>query len=102
MAYKSDLTGIRIVNVNAMVTVTIWDAILGKVVERYLKDIDQLKEWWLAGKPHKGGEIDVSSHEHKEITDETEKITVEWNNQTFAFTDLKEATDWHNKIFKTQ
>ena len=100
MPYKSDFTGDRIENENVMIVVTVWDAVAEKPVNRYVKDLVELKKWWVAGKPNNGGEIELSSHKHLEITDGKKKITLNWKNQTFVFANLNEATDWYNEVTK--
>ncbi|RLG32921.1 hypothetical protein DRN97_06245 [Methanosarcinales archaeon] len=102
MPYKSDLTGEIIINEDRMVTVTVFDSVNNEYVYRYLKDITELKQWWIAGKPHNGGKIEISSHKKEEIDDETQKITIEWNNQSFVFKDLAEVKDWYAAIQKSK
>ena len=100
MPYNSDLTGERIKNTDQMVTVTVYDEPSGEYVQRYLKDLAELKKWWLVGKPHKGGKIELSSHKHEEIDDETQKVTIKWNNQDFTFRNLAEAKEWYSAVKK--
>ena len=98
MPYKSDLTGEIIKDESKMIVVQFIES--GEPVTRYLANLQELKDWWQAGKPHKGGEVEMSSFHHEPIEDESQKITVRFRNQTFIFRDLAEAKAWYTEITK--
>lgn len=102
MPYNSDLTGKRIKNEDAMITVTVYDEVVKEHVNRHVNDLEELKKWWVAGKPSNGGKVELSSHKHVEISDQTKKIRVNWKNQTFVFANIEEVTDWHNEVTKSK
>ncbi len=102
MLYRSDLTGKRIRNEADMVIVSFYDETAGEFVLRYLKDLKELKDWWLAGMPNKGGAFEESDFDHAEIINEKKKISLNWKGQTFVFTDVKEAKDWYNEVSKSK
>ena len=98
MPYKSDLTGKIIQDESQMIAVQFMES--GELVTRYLANLQELKDWWLVGKPHKGGEVEMSSFHHESIEDESQKITVRFRDQTFIFRDLAEAKAWYAEIIK--
>ena len=98
MPYKSDLTGEIIQDESKMIVVQFMES--GELVTRYLANLQELKDWWQAGKPHKGGEVEMSSFHHEPIEDESQKITVRFRDQTFIFRDLAEAKAWYAEITK--
>ena len=102
MPFKSDLTGKRIKNEADAIIVTIYDEIAAEFVNRYLKDLKELKGWWAAGKPNNGGAFEESDFEYAEITDEKKKICLTWKGQTFTFKDAKEAMKWYHEISKSK
>jgi len=100
MPYKSDLTGELIKDESKMVVITMRDS-SNKLVTRYLANLNELKNWWLAGMPHAGGVVEMSSFSHEPIDDESQKISITFRDQSFVFRNLQELKDWFIHISKT-
>jgi len=97
MPYKSDLTGELIEDESKMVVITMRDS-SNQLVTRYLANLHELKNWWLAGMPHAGGEVEMSSFSHEPIDDESQKISIMFRDQSFVFRNLQELKDWFVRI----
>jgi len=93
MPYKSDLTGELIKDESKMIVITMRDS-SNQLVTRYLANLQELKKWWLAGMPHQGGEVEMSSYSHEPIVDESQKISITFRNQSFVFRNIQELKDW--------